>query len=88
MGKRPSFCYGNCNCYAYSIPSLPALPAQYADLIQHSQISSLSCKLNLISIDVNEKTTHAFPISSAQGMVAVQGKVYYRICPSHDNLAI
>jgi hypothetical protein len=88
-GERPGFCCGKEGQYLQQIPPLPPLPPQYDVFITHPQISSLSRVLNLIFSFAALETTHEFPeIAGPPGFFAVQGRVYHRVRPNHENSAV
>ena len=88
-GERPGFCCGKNGRYLNKVPPLPPLPEQYNIFLHHPQISSLSRILNLIFSFASLETTHQFPeISGPPGFVAIQGRVYHRVRPSHLNSAV
>ena len=88
-GERPGFCCGKDGQYLITVPPLPPLPEQYAVFLDDPQISSLSRILNLIFSFASLETTHQFPdINGPPGFVAIQGRVYHRVRPSHSNSAV
>ncbi|PPR05450.1 hypothetical protein CVT24_007467 [Panaeolus cyanescens] len=88
-GERPGFCCGKGGSRLNDVPSLPPLPPQYNVFINDPRISSLSRVLNLVFSFASLETTHAFPtISGGPSFVAIQGKVYHRIRPDHQNSAV
>ena len=88
-GKKPGFCCGPHGKYLSLLPQLPPLPVEYENLLHDPRISTLSCSLNLLfsfaSMETTEKFTSDF---GGHGFVAIQGKVYHWICPSHNNTII
>ena len=88
-GERAGFCCGKQGQYLLEIPPLPPLPPQYNVFITHPQISSLSRILNLIFSFASLETTHPFPeVTGPPGFFAIQGRVYHRVRPSHENSAV
>ncbi|KAJ3769860.1 hypothetical protein FB446DRAFT_647954 [Lentinula raphanica] len=84
-GERPGFCCGPQGRYA-NTPPLPPLPPEYNAFINHRDISKSSRTLNLIFTFAAIETTHPFPtLTGGPSFVAIQGKVYHRIKPTHDN---
>ncbi|KAI5983631.1 hypothetical protein EDD15DRAFT_2178687, partial [Pisolithus albus] len=73
----------------HDVPPLPPLPPQIDSLMQHLQISSLSRILNLVFSFACLETTHPFPDNmTPPAFFAIQGRVYHRIRPTHENSAI
>ncbi|KAI5990885.1 hypothetical protein EDD15DRAFT_2169776 [Pisolithus albus] len=88
-GERPGFCCGPNGSRLHDVPPLPPLPPQIENLMQHPQISSLSRILNLIFSFACLETTHPFPDNmTPPSFFAIQGRVYHRIRPTHENSAI
>ena len=88
-GERAGFCCGKQGQYLLEIPPLPPLPPQYNVFITHPQISSLSRILNLIFSFASLETTHPFPeVTGPPGFFAIQGRVYHRVRPNHENSAV
>lgn len=88
-GELPGFCCGRNGSQFYDVPPLPPLPPLIEDLTLHPDISALSRILNLIFSFASLETTHTFPdIAGPPGFVAIQGRVYHRIRPTHTNSAI
>ena len=87
-GEKAGFCCGTRGARVHDVAPLPPLPPEYATITGHRNISALSRKLNLIFSFASLETTHAFPTHAGHAMVAIQGKVYHRIRPSHDNSAV
>ena len=76
-GEKAGFCCGDHGSHLQDVAPLPPLPPEYAVLLRHPQISSLSRKLNLIFSFASMETSQTFPAHLANAMVAVQGKVYH-----------
>jgi hypothetical protein len=88
-GERAGFCCGIEGKYFNNTAPLPPLPPQYATFINHPQISSMSRILNLIFSFASMETTHPFPtVEGPPGFVAIQGRIYHRLRPNHDNSAV
>ncbi|KIK30161.1 hypothetical protein PISMIDRAFT_87992, partial [Pisolithus microcarpus 441] len=88
-GEKSGFCCGAGGSRLSDVPALPPLPPQLEVLAQHPQISSLSRVLNLIFSFASLETTHPFPDDNVlPGFLAIQGRVYHRVRPSHSNSAI
>lgn len=88
-GERAGFCCGNGGKYFNNTVPLPPLPPQYAAFISHPDISSLSRILNLIFSFASMETTHPFPtVPGPPGFLAIQGRIYHRLRPSHHNSAV
>ena len=87
-GEKAGFCCGNRGSHLHDVAPLPPLPPSYQTICNHPQISTLSRKLNLIFSFASMESSHAFPSQTANGMVAVQGKVYHRVRPEHENSSI
>jgi hypothetical protein len=86
--EKSGFCCGPKGKYAYLKP-LPALPQEYNNIISDSRISKESRVLNLIFSFAALETTHAFPnLTGPPSFVAVQGKIYHHIRPSHNNSSL
>ncbi|KZT26331.1 hypothetical protein NEOLEDRAFT_1041328, partial [Neolentinus lepideus HHB14362 ss-1] len=85
-GERAEFCCGRKGARLAQVAPLPDLPEEYGELFQDPHISQLSRKLNLMLSFASMETTMHFP--NTDGMVAIQGKVYHRVRPSHDNSSI
>jgi hypothetical protein len=88
-GEDAGFCCGtNGSCFQ-DVPPLPPLPPQIEALSFHPQISSLSRILNLIFSFASLETTHAFPeVRGGPGFMAIQGRVYHCVRPTHVNSAV
>src|ERR1700731_60049 len=88
-GERPGFCCGRNGSRYHHVRPLPPLPIEYDTFVNHPRISALSRILNLIFSFAALETTHAFPAQTGPpGFVAIQGKVYHRIRPTHRDSAI
>ena len=88
-GEQPGFCCGPGGSKYHEVPPLPPLPVQYNVFLNHRDISRNSCILNLIFSFVVLETSHAFPnIDGPPGFLAIQGRVYHRVRPTHANSAV
>lgn len=88
-GEKSGFCCGPNGSRYHNVPSLPPLPDEIQAITTHPDISRLSRMLNLIFSFASLETTHPFPsISGLPGFLAIQGRVYHRIRPTHVNSAI
>jgi hypothetical protein len=85
--ERGGFCCGTKGKYAHSTPPLRPLPTEFDAFLDAPDISSLSRQLNLAFSFSSMETTASFPTADG-GMLAIQGRVYHRICPSHGNSPI
>ena len=87
-GERPGFCCGPNG--THRITPLPALPHEYDVFINDNRISSLSRILNLVFSFASLETTQPFPNPPPGGpsFFAIQGKVYHRIRPTHQDSAV
>lgn len=87
-GESGTFC---CNQGAKlaSTPPLPPLPPQYYAFMSDPNISANSRCLNLIFSFASLESTHPFPDDNGpRGFVSIQGKVYHRVRPTHNNSAV
>jgi hypothetical protein len=65
------------------------LPGEFHEFIDHPNISSHSCILNLIFSFSAMETTSTFPsFAGGQGFIAVQGRIYHRIRPTHQDSTV
>ena len=88
-GERAGFCCGVDGKYFNNTPPLPPLPPQYAAFVNHPDISSMSRVLNLVFSFASMETTHPFPtVPAPPGFLAIQGRIYHRLRPNHDNSAV
>ena len=88
-GERPGFCCGPGGSKYHEVPPLPPLPVQYHVFLNHPDISHYSRILNLIFSFVALEMSHAFPtIEGPPGFLAIQGRVYHCVRPTHANSAI
>jgi hypothetical protein len=88
-GEDPGFCCGPRGSRLQDIPPLSPLPPSFQTLIDHPDISSLSRILNLVFSFASLETTHTFPsFNSIPGFLAIQGRVYHHVQPSHKNSAV
>ena len=88
-GERAGFCCGNGGKYFNNTIPLPPLPPQYDTFINNPDISSMSRVLNLIFSFASMETTHPFPVvPGPPGFLAIQGRIYHRLRPNHENSAV
>lgn len=88
-GKHPGFCCGPGGSKYHEVPPLPPLPIQYHVFLNHPDISHYSHILNLIFSFAALETSHAFlTTKEPPGFLAIQGRVYHHVCPTHANSAI
>ncbi|KAI6146722.1 hypothetical protein BKA82DRAFT_152678, partial [Pisolithus tinctorius] len=88
-GEDAGFCCGVNGSRYGDVRPLPPLPPQIQALTDHPQISTLSRILNLIFSFASLETTHPFPTDFAvPGFLAIQGRVYHRVRPTHQNSAV
>lgn len=86
-GEKSGFCCGPRGSRVHDVAPLPPLPPEYDTLIHDPKISKLSRKLNLIFSFASMESSHKFP-QTRGGMLAVQGKLYHRVRPTHSNSAV
>ena len=88
-GERPGFCCGPNGKYAHSVAPLPPLPEEYDTFLNDSRISGSSRPLNLLFSFASMETLEPFPQTVGHhAFVSIQGRVYHRVRPSHNNTAI
>ena len=88
-GERSGFCCGPGGSKYHEVPPLPPLPVQYHIFLNHQDISRYSRILNLIFSFAALETSHAFPNTEGPpGFLAIQGRVYHRVRPTHANSAV
>jgi Helitron helicase-like domain at N-terminus len=88
-GENSGFCCGLKGSRRDDVQPLPPPPPQYMQFINDSRISGLSRTLNLLFSFAALESTHPFPhIAGPPGFVAIQGKIYHRVRPSHRNSAV
>jgi len=88
-GEKPGFCCGPNGSKYGDVPPLPPLPFKFNTFLNHPRISCLSRVLNLLYSFVSLETTDTFlTLEGAPAFVAIQGKVYHRIRPSHTTSAV
>jgi hypothetical protein len=88
-GETPGFCCGPGGKFLNATPPLPPLPEEIEAILDHPHLSRLSRRLNLIFSFAMLETTHAFPTHHGpHGFLAIQGRIYHRICPMHENSAV
>lgn len=87
--KRDGFCCGKDGIYALNYRPLPDLPSEYTIMMLHPHVSRDSRILNLLFSFASLETTMEFPqLGGPPGFLAVQGKIYHRIRPSHQYSAV
>ena len=89
-GERPGFCCGKNGKYSNDPPGLPPLPSEFDDIIQDPNVSALSRLLNIIFSFAALESSHEFPPLPPGGpaFVAMQGRLYHRVRPTHRNSAL
>jgi hypothetical protein len=88
-GEKPGFCCGPRGSHLADVQPLPPLPFEYELFMNDKNISSLSRILNLLFSFAALETTHEFPRNfGPPGFLAIQGKVYHRIRPGHQDSAV
>lgn len=89
-GERSGFCCGPNGSQFLDVKPLPALPPEFEAFLHDPHISALSRRLNLIMSFASLETTQPFPIQAngPPGFVAIQGRVYHRVRPTHENSAV
>lgn len=88
-GEKPGFCCGPRGSHLNAAPTLPPLPAEFNEFIHHPRASELSRNLNLVFSFASMETTADFPdYGGDSGFIAIQGKVYHRVRPSHANSSV
>lgn len=88
-GEKAGFCCGPNGKYAHAIPPLPPLPHEFDAFLNDTRLSGSSRPLNLLFSFASMETSERFPENLGQhAFVAIQGRVYHRIRPSHDNNAV
>lgn len=88
-GEEPGFCCGPQGSHLNDVAPLPPMPPEYTVLLNDRRISSLSRTLNLVFSFASLETTKKFPdLSGPPGFMAIQGKVYHRVRPTHHNSAV
>ncbi|KAJ7309279.1 hypothetical protein DFH08DRAFT_757373, partial [Mycena albidolilacea] len=87
-GEQLGFCCGPEGSKFHDIPPLPPLPPEFDIFLTDPRISHLSRILNLTLSFSSLETTQPFPqIDGPPGFMAIQGCVYHRVRPSHQNSA-
>lgn len=88
--ERAGFYCGPNGKHLRHITPLSPLPPEYNQFLNDPHISSLSRILNLLFSFASLETTQPFPDVAAGGtsFVAIQGKVYHHLRPSHCNSAM
>lgn len=87
-GEKPGFCCGPEGSKFQEVTPLPPLPAEYDVFINDPQISKKSRVLNLTFSFASLESTHDFPkIGGGPSFVAMEGKIYHRVRPNHQNSA-
>ncbi|KAF8143487.1 hypothetical protein K438DRAFT_1633431 [Mycena galopus ATCC 62051] len=88
-GESSGFCCGPNGARFKDVKPLPALPPEFNSFINDPRISHSSRILNLVLSFASLETTHPFPeISGPPSFLAIQGRVYHRVRPSHENSAV
>lgn len=88
-GEKAGFCCGPDGKFGRAIPRLPPLPAQFDTFLDDPRLSGSSRPLNLLFSFASMETSEPFPENFGQhAFVAIQGRVYHRIRPTHENNAI
>ena len=88
-GERPGFCCGPNGKYAHAITPLPPLPDEYNTFLHDSRLSASSRPMNLLFSFASMETSEPFPnVVGQHAFVSIQGRVYHRVRPSHNNTAI
>ena len=88
-GESPGFCCGPKGSKFNTVSPLPPLPHEYDTFITDPRISELSRILNLVYSFASLETTQPFPrIPGGPSFISIQGKVYHRIRPSHQDSAV
>ncbi len=88
-GEKPGFCCGPNGSKYRDVPPLPPLPSEFNTFLNHPHISRLSRVLNLLYSFASLETTDTFPnLEGGPAFIAIQGKVYHRIRPSHTTSAV
>jgi hypothetical protein len=83
---RSAFCCGG-EQRQHRYTALPPYPSSLADILSDPHISSKSRALNLVFSFASMETDAVFP-NIVNGFVAIQGKLYHRIRPTHQSSAI
>ena len=88
-GETAGFCCGPNGKYGRTIPPLPPLPEEYDAFLNDPRLSGSSRPLNLLFSFASMETSEPFPDNFGQhAFVSIQGRVYHRVRPSHNNTAI
>lgn len=88
-GEQSGFCCGPGGARFGDVRPLPPLPPEYNTFLSDSRISHLSRLLNLILSFASLETTQRFPENDGPpGFMAIQGRVYHRVRPNHQNSAV
>ncbi len=88
-GEDPGFCCGPKGSRLHDVSPLPELPPEYGLFINDPSLSKLSRKLNLLFTFAALESTITFPnIRHWEGFMALEGKIYHRIRPSHRDSAV
>ncbi|EKM52950.1 uncharacterized protein PHACADRAFT_197384 [Phanerochaete carnosa HHB-10118-sp] len=87
--ENAGFCCGPNGAYLNRVRPLPPLPHEFQTFLNDPQLSEHSRILNLVFSFASMETTALFPDTGGDyGFVAIQGKVYHRVRPSHANSAV
>lgn len=88
-GEDPGFCCGPQGSKFALTPPLPPLPPEYNTFINDRNISASSRILNLVFSFASLESTHPFPGNDGpRGFIAIQGRIYHRVRPDHQNSAV
>ncbi|KAJ7883664.1 hypothetical protein B0H14DRAFT_2339411 [Mycena olivaceomarginata] len=88
-GESSGFRCGPNGARFNDVKPLPELPPEYSSFINDPRISHFSRILNLVLSFASLETTHPFPdVSGPPSFLAIQGRVYHRVRPSHENSAV
>ena len=71
------------------VPPLPPLPSEFNTFLGDSCVSALSHILCLIFSFASLESSAEFPsFGGPPGFFAVHGRLYHRVCPTHENSAV
>jgi hypothetical protein len=85
--KPKSFCCGPQGKHLPLAPPLRPLPPSYSGFINDPRLSNLSRLLNSTFSFAAMETSASFPHADG-GMLAIQGRMYHRVRPAHNNSPI
>ncbi|KIO19447.1 hypothetical protein M407DRAFT_82800, partial [Tulasnella calospora MUT 4182] len=87
--ETPGFCCGRNGSRLGDVVPLPPLPAEYGAFINSPDISPASRILNLMFSFAALESTAEFPaLRGPPGFFAIQGRIYHRLRPNHQNSGI